>query len=242
MRKGKNYYIYRSVVFSSLVYLIIILGMIMSSIKTPIPEEEEGVYVELENFLEELPQIEEPQEETNMSAEDRRNLAVNKALADVDNTDPYDYSDVEEADEEYKKSLVKKAISDEEYQKIFERDDLNTEEVASVSEDSQEPEEDVSVTPSNFQGATYITYFLKDRRKIKIPVPTYKCESSGKVIVNIEVNRKGMVSSFDIDPKSTSDDCLIKAAKASVKRSKFNQNYDAPSKQRGTITYVFEAQ
>ncbi len=242
MRKGRHYYIYRSVILSSLIYLIIVLGMVISTIHTPMPEEEEGVYIELENFLEDSPQLEEPQDETDMSAEERRNLAVNRALKDVDKTDPYDYSDVEEADEEYKASLVKKAISDEEYHKIFERDDLNIDDEASIEEEQQEVEEALNVTPSNFQGATYITYFLKDRHKIKIPVPTYKCEGSGKVIVNIEVNRKGIISSFSIDKNSTLDDCLIKAAKESVKRSKFNKKQDAPLKQRGTITYVFEAQ
>ncbi len=242
MRKGRNYYIYRSVILSSFTYLLIILGMIIGAIRTPMPEEEEGVFIELESFLEEnLQDIEDTQTDENISSEERRNIAVNRALKDVDKTDPYDYSDVEKADEAYKESLVKKALGNEEYKKIFERDDLNLEE-ENYEEEPQESEEISKETPSNFQGATYITFFLKNRHKVKIPVPTYKCESSGKVIVNINVNRKGFVSSFDIDAKSTTDECLIKSAIASVKQTKFNENYDAPLKQRGTITYVFEAQ
>lgn len=213
--------------------------MAYSALKSPIQEEEEGIYIELEDFIPEpldLSQIPEEQ----LSSEDRRNIAVNQAMKSSPETDPYDYSDVEESDDAYKEQLVKDAISKDEYEKIFERDDLNfeTNPKEEIIEDKLQTEE----KPSNYQGATYISYTLKDRYKLKIPVPTYRCEGSGKVTVNIIVNRDGKVISNEITANSSSDACLREAALKSVKRSKFNQNYDAPLKQRGTIIYIFEAQ
>ncbi len=243
MQSNNNRYTYLSVLFSVLTYVLVITLLAFNSIKAPMPEEEEGILFEFE----ELPQIEEEsplleKDIEDMNSEERRNFAVNKALTERDQTDPYDYSDVEEADENYKESLIKKAISESEYQKIFEREDLDIEDAYNDSEEKKEDKIEEQTTPSNFQGATYISYFLKNRHKLKIPVPTYKCESSGTVVVNIEVNRKGKVSSFKIDNQSTSNTCLRDAAIASVKKARFNQNYDAPLKQQGTITYVFEAQ
>lgn len=238
MRKSRSYYIYRSIIYSSILYIVAIIGLAFTSIYTPIPEEEEGIYIEIEDFIPEPIKIEELE---NLSADDRRNIAVNQAMSNSKETDPYDYSNVEKADDAYKEQLVKDAISKEEYEKIFERDDLNIN-YEEEEEKKQELKEEKHETPSNFQGSTYITYFLKDRYKMKIPVPTYKCETLGKVIVNITVNRDGKVSAYDIAPESTSNECLRTAAIQSIKKSSFNQNYDAPLKQRGTITYIFEAQ
>ncbi len=240
MRKTRQYYILQSIIFSSIVYIGIIVSLAYNSIYTPIPEEEEGIYIELADFI--PPPIDLNQiPENELSADDRRNIAVNKAMKNQAKTDAYDYSDIEESDNAYKEELVKNAISDDEYKKIFERDDWDIENKVNI-EDKTEVEENKDDKPSNFQGATYISYFLKDRYKMKIPVPTYRCETSGKIIVNISVNRDGIVSSYDISDKSSLNDCLRSAAIKSVKNSRFNQNYNASLKQRGTITYIFEAQ
>lgn len=239
MRRTKDYYIIRAIILSSSVYVLMIVGMAYSALKSPVVEEEEGIYIEFENFIPkplDLTQI----PENELSSEDRRNIAVNQAMKSTAETDPYDYSDVKESDDAYKEQLVKDAISDDEYEKIFERDDLNFD--SNIEEEKIEEKEQTEDKPSNFQGATYISYTLKDRYKLKIPVPTYRCEGSGKVTINIVVNRDGKVISNEITANSSSDLCLREAALKSVKSSKFNQNYDAPLKQRGTITYIFEAQ
>jgi TonB family protein len=214
-----------------------IMGMAFTSMYTPVPEEEEGIFIELDDFIPEPIQATDLE---NMTDDERRNIAVNQTMKHTQETDPYDYSDVEQADDAYKEELVKNALSEDEYKKIFERDDLNI----NYEEEIEKPQEieEKHDKPSNFQGSTYISYFLKDRYKMKIPVPTYKCESLGKVIINITVNRDGKVSSYEIDATSTSNECLRTAAIQSVKKSRFNQNYDAPLKQKGTITYIFEAQ
>lgn len=240
MRKSRHHYILRSVVISALVYILLIITLAFNAIYTPIPEEEEGIFIELEDFIPipiDLNQITEGE----LNSEDRRNIAVNKAMNSQKETDPYDYSDIKESDDSYKEQLVKDALSEEEYKKIFERDDMNLEENIEEQEVNKEVDE-TNEKPSNFQGATYITYFLKDRYKMKIPVPTYRCETSGKVTINITVNRDGKVVSYEITENSTKDECLRSAAIRSARSSKFNQNYDTVLKQKGSISYIFEAQ
>ena len=240
MRKTRQFYIIRAIIFSTISYILILVSLAFTSLYQPIVDEEEGVFIELEDFIPKPIDLNQIPEE-DLSAEERQNIAVNQAMKGQEETDPYDYSDIEKADNAYKEQLVKEAISKEEYEKIFERDDINFSDDI-PQEKSEEKEEDKKDKVSNFQGATYISYFLKDRYKMKIPVPTYRCETSGKIIIDIVVNRDGNVISYKIASSSSQDYCLQESAIRSVKKSKFNQNYDAPLKQRGSITYIFEAQ
>ena len=240
MRRTRQYYIYRSVLFTSIAYVSIIALMAYNALYTPISEEEEGIFVELEDIAPQIRDINTiPEEE--LSNSDKRNIAVNRAMHSQPETDPYDYSDIKEADESYKEDLVKNAISEDEYKKIFERDDWNLEEdKPKYPEQKKEAKEEKK--PSNYQGATYVSFYLKDRTEVKIPVPTYQCETSGKVSVEITVNQEGRVVDYQISSNSSTDECLRKSAIKSVKTAHFSKNYTAPSKQRGSITYTFEAQ
>lgn len=240
MRKTRQHYIIKSVIISSIIYILLIGSLALTSIYTPVVEEEDGILFEIEELKVEKPDLQNIAEDE-LTENDRRNIAVNNAMNSRPETDPYDYSKVEKADENYKEQLVKNAISEKEYEKIFEREDINFEEETTPEEKTEIIQKENQ--PSNFQGSTYISFFLKDRYKMKIPIPTYRCETSGKVIIEIFVNRDGRVVSYEIsETASTLDECLRNAALNSVKNSKFNQNYDAPLKQRGTITYIFEAQ
>ena len=240
MRRTRQYYIYRSVLFSSVAYVLIIVLMAYNALYTPIPEEEEGIFIELEDIVPELRDLNNiPEEELTNS--DKRNIAVNRAMHSQPETDPYDYSDIKEADESYKEDLVKNAISEEEYKKIFERDDWNLEE-DKPKDPEQKKDSKEEKKPSNYQGATYVSFYLKGRNEVKIPIPTYQCETSGKVTVEISVNQDGRVVDYQITSNSSMDECLRKSAIKSVRKSRFNQNYTAPLKQRGSITYTFEAQ
>ena len=241
MRKNRKYYIIKATIFSVLFYLFLIISLAFSFIKTPAPpQEEEGITVELEDMQTQIEKLNELKnaQENNI---DRTNNAVNEAMSDEKETDPYDYSDIKEPDEDYKEKLVKEAISEKEYNKIFNRDDL------SIAKEEEKKEKKIKdntekTKPSNYQGATYISFFLKNRYKIKIPIPTYQCETFGKVVLDIIVNRDGKVTSASITSTSTDDECLQKTALRSAKKARFNASYEAPDKQRGTITYIFEAQ
>jgi hypothetical protein len=97
---------------------------------------------------------------------------------------------------------------------------------------------------ANFSGPTRIYYSLQGRTHAYLPIPIYKCEGSGKVVLAIEVNPKGIVVGAKIitAESTTTDPCLIETAVNSALISKFNPEIKAPKIQAGTLTYHFVAQ
>lgn len=94
--------------------------------------------------------------------------------------------------------------------------------------------------------ATNISFYLKNRTEgaIGLHNPVYVCQSGGKVVIDITVNRFGDVVSAKINNSKTEaqDHCLHEAAKQSALLSTFNEDLTAEEKQRGSITYVFVGQ
>lgn len=95
-----------------------------------------------------------------------------------------------------------------------------------------------------YKGATSTTYYLKDRMHVHIPLPVYQCEGSGKVVMEIIVNRDGYVIDASIDKQQSqiSADCFVEAATRCALSTRFNASKTAPEKQQGKITYIFIAQ
>jgi hypothetical protein len=95
-----------------------------------------------------------------------------------------------------------------------------------------------------FSGPTRIYYSLPGRTHSYLPIPIYKCEGSGKAVLTIEVNPKGIVLSAKIvtAESTTSDQCLIETALSSALISRFNPDINAQKIQTGTLTYHFVAQ
>ncbi len=118
-------------------------------------------------------------------------------------------------------------------------------ELNNKEENKDEEKENITANEmaANYQGPTHVFYDLSNRYKIELPIPIYKCEGSGKVVVKIEVNQDGDITWSKIDQdNSTNDQCLIEAALSAVKRTTFNPDTNAEPKQPGTITYLFVAQ
>lgn len=97
---------------------------------------------------------------------------------------------------------------------------------------------------ANYAGPTRIYYDLAGRNHTYLPIPIYKCQGSGKVVLIIDVDQKGNVSGASIvaGESTTSEECLIETAITSARRSRFNSDLNAPKSQRGTLTYIFVAQ
>lgn len=108
--------------------------------------------------------------------------------------------------------------------------------------DKREQELD-SLKSTFYAGESSVSYNLKDRYARFLPIPVFKCEFGGKVVVEIVVNQKGVVQKASIiESQSQSDDCLWTVAVDAAKRSRFNEKPDAPAAQKGTITYNFVKQ
>ena len=67
--------------------------------------------------------------------------------------------------------------------------------------------------------------------------PAYRCEGGGEVVVSAVINQSGKVISAEV--VSGGDECMRETARTSALNSTFDINPDAPTKQQGTITYIF---
>jgi hypothetical protein len=97
---------------------------------------------------------------------------------------------------------------------------------------------------ANYQGPTRIYYDLVGRNHTYLPIPIYKCQGSGKVVLLITVDQKGNVENASIvdSESTTSEECLVETAIGSARISRFNADFSAPKEQKGTLTYIFVAQ
>lgn len=97
---------------------------------------------------------------------------------------------------------------------------------------------------ANYKGPTRIYYDLAGRNHMYLPIPIYKCQGSGKVVLSIDVNQEGIVEKALIIVKesTTSDPCLIETAVTTALISRFNPDVNSPKIQTGTLSYHFVAQ
>lgn len=108
--------------------------------------------------------------------------------------------------------------------------------------DQQEQQLD-SLKSTFYAGESSVSYDLSDRYARFLPIPVFKCEFGGKVVVEIMVNRKGVVQKATVvETDSREDDCLQRVAVDAAERSRFNEKPSAPVLQKGRITYIFVKQ
>lgn len=120
--------------------------------------------------------------------------------------------------------------------KNFKRDSLQS------TRDRKEQELD-SLKSTFYSGKSSVTYNLEDRYARFLPIPVFKCEFGGTVVVAITVNQKGIVQKASVvESQSQADDCLWTVAVDAAGRSRFNEKPSAPALQKGTITYHFVRQ
>ncbi|MAZ93934.1 MAG: hypothetical protein CMF58_05890 [Lentimicrobiaceae bacterium] len=86
-----------------------------------------------------------------------------------------------------------------------------------------------------------ISFFLGGRGSLLLEKPTAKFNEQGSVVVNIWVDRSGIVKKAQVSAKGTTivEPRLKKIAIDAAYNSKFAQDKNASELQRGTITYNF---
>lgn len=97
---------------------------------------------------------------------------------------------------------------------------------------------------ANYRGPTRIYYDLAGRNHTYLPIPIYKCEGSGKIVLIIDVDQRGLVENASVlaSGSTTTDECLVETAVGTALVSRFEPNSNAPRIQKGTLTYLFVAQ
>ena len=72
-------------------------------------------------------------------------------------------------------------------------------------------------------------------------IPSYLCNSTGLVRLNIKVNSKGLVTDCKIDNSLTTTDneCLIENAISYAYKWRFNQDFSKTQKQSGWIEFLY---
>ena len=85
-------------------------------------------------------------------------------------------------------------------------------------------------------------YRLSGRNALQKIKPVYDCQESGRVVVQVRVDRNGNTTDAKLEFKGTTNSasCLVKRAGQAAMKTKWEAKPDAPDVQIGTITYQFE--
>ena len=206
-------------------------------------------YYELEP--EEIVKEEEQEpEETIVSNSKSTNLAFNEK----DNFKELDDDYLEKVKEHYnkyaKETQAKQVTPDDvtdddtsedlsaynEINSLLEKKSKNQKSTASNGDNSSK---EISIETGANKNST-MSYSLVNRTHKFLPTPIYLCEKSGKIIINITVNKKGRVVDTSVNGSSTStNECLIDHAIEYAENARFSA--DASRKtQIGTITFRFK--
>lgn len=171
------------------------------------------------------------------------NIARNLASKSEEKIDPNDYIN------KVKDELIQsgKLGNDNYLDRPRENNEATEDDLLALKNQEEKKEEKASDSQrmaANFQGPTRIYYDLQGRNHTYLPIPIYKCQGSGKVVLQIDVNQRGYVENASlVEGQSTaSDECLVETAIGTALVSRFEGNLNAPKIQKGTLTYIFVAQ
>ncbi|WP_224488726.1 hypothetical protein [Robertkochia flava] len=230
----------------SFIITFCLMGIIVLTaynIKLRDQQEEEYLY-EL-SFDEELPEEEIPEEEPVPMQKLETHMAYNEANESRFAQELEDFKTLEELQEEIEKMEAEQEAG-EELNELSENLNLAKEYSEKLKKQKEAMEKllkEEKKEPLNIKRRTTITYSLKDRYKLDIPNPIYTCESFGKVVINIEVDDKGMVIDAEFNQKSstTTNKCLVENAIYYAQQARFNAE-SGKLKQLGSITYLFQGE
>lgn len=106
----------------------------------------------------------------------------------------------------------------------------------------EKPQNESQRRDANVKGNVTVSYSFNDpvRHSQRLSVPAYQCEGGGEVVVQVAIGVSGEVISAKVTRGG--DDCMQQTAISAARASKFNYDKSAPSKQVGTITYIFVPQ
>ncbi len=233
-----------------LIAAILFMSFKLASLHT---ERQDLIQVELAPDQITVPQPEEKKAEPAITTvekvmkgdEELLNIARNLANKSEQKINPADY--IDKVKEELIKSgkLGKDNFIDEQKKQAAAGDEENliTQKEDSTGIKKTRPENSQEMA-ANYKGPTRIYYNLPGRIHTYLPIPIYKCQGEGIVVLSIYVNQKGDVEKANIieNESTTSDPCLVETAVTTALVSRFNADVNSPRSETGTLTYHFVAQ
>jgi len=233
------------VVNVSIIVLLFFLGF-----HTPLPlPEEEGILVDFgynETGLGEIePEVKEEQIEETVEASSSEEEIVTSELDDTPEVVVHKDNETEKKEEvvEEEKKEEKRVVNPNVlFPPTDNSNNSHSQGIAGGKGNQGKPDGgDSDNYTGNGQGNSGISYSLKGRHHKGLPKPLYTGNEEGKVVVEITVNRNGIVTSATpgIKGTTTSASNLWAAAKKAAMKTKFDKSSSSPKMQTGTIVYHF---
>jgi hypothetical protein len=234
-----------SILYTVIFHLVILIILIFVRVEGLKNDQELGIKLEFEDKT-----IEEilAEETVDIPAEwieqirQQRELASNRAV----NLNAEDQFSEDISTDEYVRDLLDQI---EQARNLEDKEKLEELQAILAAADYVPPASDSKdENEAEYTGPTTITYEFLDeprqRGKVMLTLPVYRCQGSGLVKVAIAVSKDGTVVEAEVqEPIEGSDRvCFADAAKAAALSSRFRVEINAPEKQRALITYTFIAQ
>ena len=181
-------------------------------------------------------------------SEEVRNLLANSESQTTKERVSYSAKSKAQIEQEVLNDL--KNLEASEYSKLKEGRPDSKEAVADKKETqtaTPESKEDYSwinqPSDKSYEGRVAASFQLSGRKPLNSPKPLYRCKSAGLVVVKIEVDQFGKVTSALVDEsKSVANECLREESKKYALKWMFDYSDKAPKRQEGTISFDFSAQ
>lgn len=233
-------------VIGTLIFHIILVSLfLLADVDMKGSVKDDVILIEFPNIFEPEEIEEQTQEENSNDDElansenlnDRTNLASNK-LAQQNTTS----STEEFFDEEYMKEIEEAQRLSSEASNQLSKEIVDIKDIEMPVETTEGMERD-SIKNVIYSGESNIIYYLENRYHISLPNPLYLSHRGGKIIVDIVVNKQGVV--VKATPRKNSgirDEQIFVYAKIAAMKTIFNINENTNSLQNGSIHYTFIAQ
>lgn len=230
-------------IIGTLLFHVVLLGSILlAQVKVKKEVAEEEIIIDFNQPVEELKE-EKPEEQKNEEEQadtqdelmQRAAARSNRAVNDAAKKDAF-------FDESYRQEIAdaEKLVSDVNKQLKKEIPEMKPFEMPEQTTEGMNPDK---ISNTIYSGESNIHYDLKDRFHVRLPIPVYLAKGGGKVTVDIWVSPAGKVVKASVRTQNNiSDPLLPEYALQAALRTVFNSKSDAPSPQKGTITYTFVAQ
>jgi colicin import membrane protein len=258
----------RGILFTLIIHGVIVVFIVIFGFTTPLPlPDEEGILInfgteemgsgDTEPPLSEIPeqaraenQVSEADDDADISTQDFEEAPSIEEEQPI-REDPVEEKQetiTEQAEEETNQEEVEeeKTVNERALYKGRRNTDQESESEGITEGDGNQGSVTGSTDSDNYSqgistGSGGIEFSLSGRNPVNLPKPKYEYQVEGKVVVQIKVNREGVVTyaRAGVKGSDTNDQRLLDAAEEAAKKARFDKKPDAAFEQVGTITYYF---